>query len=98
MGEFYNILTSGKKRTARKDELLFNLQQHVKYNVLKIDKDFYLQNVGIPQGSILSSLLCSFYYGHMENSKIVPFVNKVTEMGMSVCWRDQVEGILVRIC
>ncbi|KAI3764304.1 hypothetical protein L2E82_14311 [Cichorium intybus] len=71
----------GKKRTARKDELLFNLQQHVKYNVLKIDKDFYLQNVGIPQGSILSSLLCSFYYGHMENSKIVPFVNKVTEMG-----------------
>ncbi|KAI3515964.1 hypothetical protein L1887_14871 [Cichorium endivia] len=75
------LVDTGRKKTARKDELLFNLQQHVKYNVLKIDKDFYLQNVGIPQGSILSSLLCSFYYGHMENSKIVPFVNKVTEMG-----------------
>lgn len=60
--------------------MLFNLQQHVKYNVLKIDKNFYLQNCGIPQGSILSALLCSFYYGHMENSKIVPFLDKV---GMS---------------
>ncbi|KAL7603250.1 hypothetical protein Lser_V15G15665 [Lactuca serriola] len=73
------LVDMGRKRTARKDELLSTLRQHVKYNVLRIDKSFYLQNVGIPQGSILSSLLCSFYYGHMENSKLVPFLDKVSE-------------------
>lgn len=64
-----------------KDHLHFNLEQHLKYNVLHIDKRFYLQNVGIAQGSILSSLLCSFYLGHMENTKLVPFLDKVTETG-----------------
>ncbi|XP_076902584.1 LOW QUALITY PROTEIN: telomerase reverse transcriptase-like [Bidens hawaiensis] len=67
----------GTRRTATKNNLWVNLQQHVKNNLLCMDKQFYLQNVGIPQGSILSSLLCSFYYGHMENCKLVPFLNKV---------------------
>ncbi|KAJ9563465.1 hypothetical protein OSB04_008625 [Centaurea solstitialis] len=71
------FVDQGRSRTAKKEDLHFNLQQHVKYNVLRIDKKFYLQNVGIPQGSILSSLLCSFYFGHMENSKLVPFLDKV---------------------
>ncbi|XP_024989026.1 telomerase reverse transcriptase [Cynara cardunculus var. scolymus] len=76
------LVNQGRSRTARKEDLHFNLQQHVKYNVLHIDKKFYLQNVGIPQGSILSSLLCSFYFGHMENCKLVPFLDKVTKTGM----------------
>nr|XP_043626813.1 telomerase reverse transcriptase [Erigeron canadensis] len=77
---FHSVhIDRGRSRIARKEDLHFNLQQHVKYNLLHIDKRFYLQNVGIPQGSILSSLLCSFYYGHMENTKLVPFLNKVAE-------------------
>jgi hypothetical protein len=28
--------------------------------------DYYRQMVGIPQGSVLSSLLCSFFYGDLE--------------------------------
>jgi hypothetical protein len=27
---------------------------------------YYLQKEGIPQGSVLSSLLCSLYYGYIE--------------------------------
>ena len=60
-----------------KEELLFNLNEHVKCNVLQLDKKFYLQNVGIPQGSVLSSLLCSFYYGNLEKSRLYPFLEKV---------------------
>jgi hypothetical protein len=34
----------------------------------QIGNDFYRQMVGIPQGSVLSSLLCSFFYGDLENA------------------------------
>lgn len=30
-------------------------------------KDYYKQDTGIPQGSKVSSLLCSYFYGHMES-------------------------------
>ncbi|CAB4459538.1 unnamed protein product [Rhizophagus irregularis] len=32
----------------------------------EVDENYYQQKIGIPQGSILSSLLCSIYYGVME--------------------------------
>lgn len=51
----------------------------MKQNVLQFNNKFYLQNVGIPQGSILSTLLCSFYYGHMENNVLFPFLGKISE-------------------
>ncbi|KAI3712673.1 hypothetical protein L1987_71235 [Smallanthus sonchifolius] len=71
------VVDQGRSRTATKDDLHFNLQQHVKNNLLYINKRFYQQTVGIPQGSILSSLLCSFYFGHMENTNLLPFLEKV---------------------
>lgn len=63
----------------KKEDLFFTLKEHVKYNVLQLDKKFYLQGVGIPQGSILSSLLCSLYYGHLERNVIFPFLEKTCE-------------------
>ncbi|XP_009897877.2 telomerase reverse transcriptase [Dryobates pubescens] len=36
-------------------------------NILEIKKRYYLQCCGIPQGSILSTLLCNLCYGYMEN-------------------------------
>jgi len=53
----------------------------VKRNVLQFDGKFYLQDVGIPQGGILSSLLCSIYYGHLEKHVIFPFLEKTLESG-----------------
>lgn len=32
----------------------------------QIGGSYHRQTVGIPQGSILSSLLCSFFYGDLE--------------------------------
>ncbi|CAJ2644128.1 unnamed protein product [Trifolium pratense] len=61
-------------------ELLFSyLTEHVKHNVLKFDGKFYEQGVGISQGGILSSLLCSLYYGHLERNVIYPFFKRTLE-------------------
>lgn len=35
----------------------------------QIEGQYYRQVVGIPQGSVLSSLLCSFAYGDLERRK-----------------------------
>ncbi|KAH6597840.1 hypothetical protein BASA50_004185 [Batrachochytrium salamandrivorans] len=43
------------------------LISHIKGNYVKIGKKFYRQKVGIPQGSILSTILCSLFYAHFEN-------------------------------
>ena len=65
-----------------KKKLLFSyLTEHVKHNVLQFDGKFYLQGVGIPQGGVLSTLLCSFYYGHLERHVIFPFLEKSLESG-----------------
>ncbi|XP_063154803.1 telomerase reverse transcriptase [Candoia aspera] len=41
--------------------------QLIHNNILKIEDRYYVQRCGIPQGSILSTLLCNFCYGDMEN-------------------------------
>jgi telomerase reverse transcriptase len=48
--------------------LLKLLQEHVQRNVVTIERRFFRQKQGIPQGSVLSSLLCNFFYGAFENS------------------------------
>ena len=35
--------------------------------------------VSIPQGSIVSGLLCSFHYGHLERNVIIPYLEKASE-------------------
>ncbi|KAL5006466.1 hypothetical protein ScPMuIL_015272 [Solemya velum] len=47
--------------------LLQQLRNHLINNVLKIGKRHYVQREGIPQGSVLSTILCNFYYGQMES-------------------------------
>ncbi|TID27305.1 telomerase reverse transcriptase [Venturia nashicola] len=42
------------------------LREHVEYNIVKIGRKYYRQKNGIPQGSVLSSLLCNFFYGSLE--------------------------------
>lgn len=46
------------------------LREHIKNNIVKIGKTYYRQMIGIPQGSILSTLLCNFFYGYMEKHEL----------------------------
>jgi len=50
----------------RKGTMLDLLEDHVERNVVKIGKKFFRQKTGIPQGSVLSSLLCNYFYAELE--------------------------------
>lgn len=49
-----------------RDELLQMLSEHIQNNIVKIGKKFYRQKKGIPQGSVLSSILCNYFYADLE--------------------------------
>lgn len=68
----------------KKEKLFFILNEHVKRNLLQFDNKFYLQGIGIPQGSVVSSLLCSLYYGDMERNVLYPFIEKIRESATEV--------------
>ncbi|KNA21576.1 hypothetical protein SOVF_041310 isoform B [Spinacia oleracea] len=69
------VVNQERSISVRRKELEFNLKEHLKKNVLKLGRCFFLQTVGIPQGSVLSTLLCTLYYGHMERNKIFPYLS-----------------------
>jgi telomerase reverse transcriptase len=48
------------------------LEEHVCNHVVKVNRAYYRQRTGIPQGSVLSSLLCSLHYGDMERLSLLP--------------------------
>ncbi|KAL8822756.1 MAG: hypothetical protein Q9191_006514 [Dirinaria sp. TL-2023a] len=72
-----NELASGKRNTVfvdfvlqacqQRKAILALLEEHVEANMVKIGKKFYKQKAGIPQGSILSSLLCNLFYAELEH-------------------------------
>ncbi len=66
---------TGKKNTVFVDrwkkyydttDLLQLVASHIQQNLVKIGKKFYRQSKGIPQGSILSSTLCNYFYADLE--------------------------------
>ncbi|MCJ1474607.1 hypothetical protein MMC13_003267 [Lambiella insularis] len=75
-GKKRTIFVDSVVQTAQdKDQLMDLLQEHVEKNVIKIGKKFFRQKHGIPQGSVLSSLLCSFFYADFER-KCLGSMNK----------------------
>ncbi|KAL8831586.1 MAG: hypothetical protein Q9170_005227 [Blastenia crenularia] len=63
-------------RTAhKKQKLLDLLKDHVERNIVRIGKKFFRQKSGIPQGSVLSSLLCNCFYARLESERL-SFVNQ----------------------
>ncbi|CAM6098970.1 unnamed protein product [Calypogeia fissa] len=60
--------------SVRREKVLAMLREHVKENIVQIGSHFYQQKVGIPQGSVLSSLLCSLFYGHFDVHSLLPVV------------------------
>ncbi|KAG8688183.1 hypothetical protein FRC11_005914 [Ceratobasidium sp. 423] len=52
------------------EETLDLLEEHITDNIVRIGSDLYRQVVGIPQGSVLSTLLCAIFYGDLERTKL----------------------------
>ena len=57
---------TGSHKVWSHQDLLALLREHVQNNVVKIGKKHLRQKEGIPQGSVLSSILCSFFYTAFE--------------------------------
>ena len=64
------IVDTGYRALYDTRKLTKLLDEHVCANLVKIEKKYYKQRVGIPQGSILSSLLCNLFYGFFERSEL----------------------------
>ena len=49
------------------------LSEHLRWNLVQFGPtSFFLQTRGIPQGSLLSSMLCSCVYAHLEQQRLSP--------------------------
>ena len=51
------------QKSETRKAILDLLEEHVESNLIQMGNRFYRQKEGIPQGSIVSSLLCSYFYG-----------------------------------
>ena len=64
------VFVDGIVQTSQKKmRVLELLKDHVEKNIIKIGKKFFRQKAGIPQGSVLSSLLCNYFYAQLEEER-----------------------------
>ncbi|KJX95147.1 telomerase reverse transcriptase like protein [Zymoseptoria brevis] len=59
-------VNGGNARQESRRAILSLLEEHIESNLIKVGNRFYRQKIGIPQGSIVSSLLCSYFYAELE--------------------------------
>jgi len=57
------------------------LRTHIKENIWQIGDKYFRQKTGIPQGSKISSLLCSFFYAYMEREHLA-WINRPGTVSM----------------
>jgi hypothetical protein len=51
-------------------DLLALTAAHIEQNLVRIGKKYYRQKAGIPQGSVLSSTLCNYFYADLELTQL----------------------------
>lgn len=51
-------------------DLLALIDSHIRDNLVKIGKKYYRQKNGIPQGSVISSMLCNYFYADLEKKEL----------------------------
>ncbi|WWC92913.1 uncharacterized protein L201_007875 [Kwoniella dendrophila CBS 6074] len=56
-----------RRKQITRESCIDLLRTHIQNNVWQVGKNLYKQKIGIPQGSKVSSLLCSFFYSSLEN-------------------------------
>jgi telomerase reverse transcriptase len=60
------FVDTNMQQQESKADLMHLLCEHVERNLVKMGKRYYRQKTGIPQGSILSTILCNFFYAELE--------------------------------
>ncbi|GAA5806718.1 hypothetical protein MFLAVUS_000066 [Mucor flavus] len=60
------------------EHIITLLEESIYKNTVKVGNDYYERNLGIPQGSNLSTLLCSFFLGKFEQDKLSFVKNDTT--------------------
>nr|NP_001165522.1 telomerase reverse transcriptase-long isoform 1 [Strongylocentrotus purpuratus]ACL80758.1 telomerase reverse transcriptase [Strongylocentrotus purpuratus] len=77
-GKIKNAIIINQVHTVKvtPKDLLQRLKQHVMADVVKSGRKYYWRQDGISQGSILSSLLCSFFYAHLERCYLSDIVQE----------------------
>ena len=75
----------------QRDDLLSLLEEHICNHIIKVGKGYYKQKSGIPQGSVVSSLLCGVYYGKFETE----FLGRVSSNPMNLMIRYIDDFLLV---
>jgi len=58
------------RHTEYRRNILSLLEEHIEDNLIKIGSGYYRQKQGIPQGSVVSSLLCSYFYAVLEREQL----------------------------
>nr|ACH81297.1 telomerase reverse transcriptase [Ostreococcus tauri] len=61
------VVDAGFAKTISDANVAPLLRAHLRENIVSARGKYLLQTVGIPQGSIVSPLLCSLFYGHLEH-------------------------------
>lgn len=70
---------AASEQIEQRENLLAILYEHLERNIVKFGQKYYRQVIGVPQGSILSTLLCSFFYADME-SKYLSFLESSSSL------------------
>lgn len=60
----------GRNKEVTRADCMKILREHLKNNIWQIGNKYYRQKTGIPQGSKISSLLCSFFYSWLEKDHL----------------------------
>jgi telomerase reverse transcriptase len=68
----------------QQDRILRLIEEHVKRNIVKIGPHFYLQKSGMAQGSVLSPLLCSVFFGHLDEHILMPLLQQIPQPDLSL--------------
>ncbi len=55
-----------------KEVLLRQLEMHLRENIVTAEGNFFVQQQGIPQGSVLSALMANIYLGYFERTVLIP--------------------------
>ncbi|KAL1844292.1 hypothetical protein VTJ49DRAFT_2349 [Mycothermus thermophilus] len=64
------FVPSAVQRSPAAWDLLALTESHITQNLVRIGKKYYRQRAGIPQGSVLSSALCSYLYADLERARL----------------------------